>query len=354
MKFIHVADIHLGMRPDQGFPWAGERIRDVADAFDQLLSEVIHRKVDLLLIAGDFFHRLPTVRELKEIDYKLSKLAPTRVVIIAGNHDHIKEGHPYEKHQFASNVTILKDHQLESVSFADLATTVSGFSYYSNEIKEPRYDDLKADQDTENFQILLAHGGDEKHCPMNYDKLKWSGFDYIALGHIHKPQIIVEDFMAYPGSLIGLNVTETGERGYIYGEMTQEHQKITFIPMATKRYLDLLVTVTGSMTNGQINDLIEKNIQATGVQHFYHVALRGTKSYDFEVDLYDVQKQYHIFKISDQLEEDYDIDLLAKENENNLLGSYIQKLNRIDASDMERQALHYGVKALLRAKEKAL
>lgn len=354
MKFIHTADIHLGMRPDQGFPWAGQRLHDVEQAFDQLLSAVVNHKVDLLLIAGDFFHRLPTLQELKEIDYKLAKLAPTRVVIIAGNHDHMKKGHPYERHTFSENITILKSDQLESVSFTDIGTTVFGFSYHTNEIREPLYDNIKSDEDTKGFQILLAHGGDEKHCPMNYEKLKWSGFDYVALGHIHKPQIIVEDFMAYPGSLMGLNVTETGEHGYIYGEITEEHQRISFIPMPGKQYIDLFAVIKESMTNGEINDLVETRINEMGTQHFYNIVLRGTKSYDFEIDLYPIQRQYNIFKITDQLEENYDINLLAKENENNLLGSYIRKLNRIDASDMERQALHYGVKALLRAKEKDL
>lgn len=37
--------------------------------------------------------------------------------------------------------------------------------------------------------ILLAHGGDSSHIPINQEKLRQAGFDYIALGHIHKPWI---------------------------------------------------------------------------------------------------------------------------------------------------------------------
>ena len=49
-------------------------------------------QTDLLLIAGDLFHRQPLKKELKEVDYYFSRLSRTKVVLIAGNHDFFKEG----------------------------------------------------------------------------------------------------------------------------------------------------------------------------------------------------------------------------------------------------------------------
>ena len=37
------------------------------------------------------------------------------------------------------------------------------------------------------INILVAHGGDEKHIPISKKRVAMSGFDYVALGHIHKP-----------------------------------------------------------------------------------------------------------------------------------------------------------------------
>ena len=72
--------------------------------------------------------------------------------------------------------------------------------------------------------VLLAHGGDAGHIPIDYEHLKWSGFDYIALGHIHKPQIIYEDLMAYPGSLEPLDATETDSTVICLGRLQKKNK----------------------------------------------------------------------------------------------------------------------------------
>lgn len=64
------------------------------------------------------------------------------------------------------------------------------------------------------IQILMAHGGDTAHLPINFNSLELSPFSYIALGHIHKPQVISEDKIAYCGSPEPLDLTETGVHGY--------------------------------------------------------------------------------------------------------------------------------------------
>lgn len=51
------------------------------------------------------------------------------------------------------------------------------------------------------YEILLAHGGDDSHIPIKKENLLGLGYDYIAMGHIHKPQIICPDKIAYAGAL---------------------------------------------------------------------------------------------------------------------------------------------------------
>ena len=90
MKFFHIADTHLGAIPDAGFAWSEERRSEIWESFRSVVAKADREEVDLLLIAGDLFHRQPLMRELKEVNYLFSTLKKTKVVFIIGNHDYLK------------------------------------------------------------------------------------------------------------------------------------------------------------------------------------------------------------------------------------------------------------------------
>ena len=77
MRFIHIADVHLGARPDAGPLYSEGRARELWETFEHVLGVCEEERTDLLLIAGDLFHRQPLVRELKEADYLFSELTHT-------------------------------------------------------------------------------------------------------------------------------------------------------------------------------------------------------------------------------------------------------------------------------------
>ena len=62
-------------------------------------------------------------------------------------------------------------------------------------------------------EILLAHGGDDRHIPIDRRKLEGAGFDYIALGHIHKPQVLERDRIIYAGTPGAGGPNDTGPHG---------------------------------------------------------------------------------------------------------------------------------------------
>ncbi len=68
----------------------------------------------------------------------------------------------------------------------------------------------------------MAHGGDEKHIPIKKEILSNLGYSYIAMGHIHKPQTLVENQIAYAGALEPIDKNDTGKHGYIRGEVTEK------------------------------------------------------------------------------------------------------------------------------------
>ena len=89
MKFIHIADVHLGVHPDAGTAYTEKRPKEIWDTFERIIGICQKEQTDLLLIAGDLFHRQPLLRELKEVNYLFSALTHTKVVLIAGNHDFV-------------------------------------------------------------------------------------------------------------------------------------------------------------------------------------------------------------------------------------------------------------------------
>ena len=89
MKFLHTADIHLGAKPDAGAAYTQSREKELWNSFQHVVEVCEEAQVDLLLIAGDLFHRQPLLRELKDVSYLLGKLTHTQVVLSAGNHDFI-------------------------------------------------------------------------------------------------------------------------------------------------------------------------------------------------------------------------------------------------------------------------
>ena len=134
---------------------------------------------ELLLIAGDLFHRQPLLRELKEVNDLFASMTGTQVVLIAGNHDYLKRDSYYRTFVWAENVHMILDGQISAVELPQLSAAVYGLSYYGREIRDRMYDQAVPGK-RQKYEILLAHGGDERHIPVQKEKLHSLGYDYIA------------------------------------------------------------------------------------------------------------------------------------------------------------------------------
>src|SRR5699024_1149760 len=133
MRFIHIADVHLGAEPDAGKAYSEERAGELWETLERVLKVCEKEQTDLLLIAGDLFHRQPLLRELKEVNYLFSELTHTQVVLIAGNHDYIRKDSHYRTFQWAENVQPLFESRMNCVEFPEFQTSVYGLSYHSRE-----------------------------------------------------------------------------------------------------------------------------------------------------------------------------------------------------------------------------
>lgn len=350
MKFIHTADIHWGMTPDSDQPWSRERHQAIKDTFTQIITKARDWEVDCLFISGDLFHRQPLAKDLKELNYLFSTIPTVHVLIIAGNRDRIRKNSALLSFSWCPNVTFLMEEDITSVFFPEINTEVHGFSYHSTEIRESLIDYLEAPSDNR-VHILMAHGGDATHLPFNRNALASSNFAYIALGHIHKPEIITDCKMAYPGSPEPLEKTETGAHGVLLGEIDAVSKKVIslkFMPICKSQYIPLVVNISPATTNAELELRIAQEVEKRGRNHLYRFRIRGKRDPDMVFDLENLTSKFRIAEIIDESEPQYDFSALFAEHPGDMIGFYIQALQKPDISPVEKKALYYGINALLR------
>jgi DNA repair exonuclease SbcCD nuclease subunit len=349
MKFIHIADIHWGMHPDNDKPWARDRAQSIKDTFAEVIHQSKTREADCLLIAGDLFHHQPLLRDLKELNYLFSTIPATRVIIIAGNHDRIRANSALLSFQWCPNVTFLMGEEPQTVVFPELNFDVTGFSYHTAEITEPRLNSIRTPAN-QRIHILLAHGGDEKHVPIEKNLLSTNGFTYTALGHIHKPELSPDRRWAYPGSLEPLDRTETGQHGMIVGEINPHTHQVTaleFVPLCQAQYISLVAHVTPTTTNAELIDRISTEIRRRGIQHIYRLRLVGQRDPDILFELDSLEHRMQIIEIVDESEPQYNFSQLFAEHPSDMIGFYIRAFQHEDLTPVEKKALFYGIDALL-------
>ena len=360
IKIIHTADLHLGMQPEKGLPIGRERAREIAETLPRLISVCNDEDADLLLIAGDVFHKGPLVRELKDVAYQFGKLRRTRVVLIAGNHDYISARSNYpswiadnryrpEDAAEGSRVTMLSEEEITHVAFPELRTTVYGMSYHTQEVEEPIYDDVIPTGD--GIRILLAHGGSPNDAPIDRKRIAGNGWDYVALGHIHKPEIIALN-MAFAGSPEPLNRNETGPHGYMRVVITEKDDgtretACELVPFAVREYKDIEISLTAETTAGSLRDEIAAAIAADGGNNLYRIFLTGRRDADFRPDTETLSALPNVTEIIDRTLPQFDLEALRTANADNLIGMFIDALaERAKTDEVAEKALYYGLTAL--------
>ena len=345
MLIIHTADIHLGASPDKGEPWGENRKQELWDSFERLIETVEAQKADLLLIAGDLFHRLPLLRELREVNALFSSLSRTNVVIMAGNHDPISENSFYKGFSWAENVCFFEKDAIHAIQFPELNVEVYGLSYHKKEIRERLYDSIKP-RDNGFYHILLAHGGDEKHIPYTKEKLAKSGFDYIAFGHVHKPGIIIPGKAVMSGSLEPTDHTCQGTHGYVCVEVKEGKNHISLTPFAGREYQEISLNLSEEDTMGSICRRLGEKVTELGADNIYDVVIRGKCHASLELMEDKIKRVGNIRVITDETEKSYNYETLMQEYYGSLLQRYIASFSKSE-NMLEKKALAYGTAAIM-------
>lgn len=197
------------------------------------------------------------------------------------------------------------------------------------------------------FHVLLAHGGDEKHIPMNIKTIVEAGFDYIALGHIHKPQVLIKDKAAYAGALEPIDRNDLGQHGYIEGRFENGSVRINFVPFATRSYQQILLTLREDSTQFSLEEMMKTDIMKRGGRNIYRVILRGIRAPELLVMTEKLKELGNITEVLDESHPAYDLEELWKQYKGTLIGDYIEYFWSKEKTAVEEKALYYGLQALL-------
>lgn len=228
LKFIHAADIHLDS-PLQSLILRDEaqikRMRRACrETFEKLIDFAIEQQVAFVLLAGDLYdHDAPNMQIAVFLRNQLSRLDKKgiRVVIAKGNHD--ADNKITSALALPGNTRILSDKKPETIRYDDLSTrtAIHGQSFRAGPIPE----NLAAAYPLAvagHLNIGVLHtslAGSAEHnpySPCKLEELTTRGYDYWALGHIHKAATLSSDpWVVYPGNLQGRHAKETGPKGCI-------------------------------------------------------------------------------------------------------------------------------------------
>lgn len=245
VKFIHTADLHLDS-PMVGLRHLPKAIfhrlqESTFAALKNITNTAIKHEVDFVVMAGDLFDREDrSIRAQAVLRNEMEKLADKgiKVYAIHGNHDHL--GAKSVTLDFPDNVHFFSD-QVEKVDFRKADGTLVhlyGFSYPERHVME-RWVEKYQKVDGADFHVGLLHGHFEglsdhgKYAPFRLSDLIEKDYDYWALGHIHKKELLSQQpYIAYPGNPQGRNRKEIGEKGAYIVHLTEAGSEASFFETA--------------------------------------------------------------------------------------------------------------------------
>ena len=351
MRFIHIADLHLGSSPEAEFLWGKNRAEEIWDSFAAVIDACNEKEIDLLLIAGDLFDRPPVWADLDRAAKLFARLTATEVVMIAGASDYITEDSPWKTYPWQSWVHMLSDKHCMNVQLGNINTSVHGCSYYAPTEGKPYLEDARPDKESE-YQILLGYTGDDNHMPADLSELSEKGFDYIALGYEHKASVMQSMHMAYAGSLEPPSVHETGTHGFIPGEINEDSTTIRFVPFACREYINIKVRLSSDITEDELEEKLTAAINQYGSDNIFTTSLEGRYQPKEPYDRARLLALGNVADVKDGTMPDYNLVALLDEHKDDMIGMYLEEFLKEPAGTREQKALYCGLEALLNAVQK--
>ncbi len=374
MRFVHMADIHF----DSPFTVLASKkelsnIRrlEQRETFKKAIEYIKKEKIPFLFISGDLYEQ-EYIREstIEYINNLFKTIPETKIFISPGNHDPFLNNSFYNTFNWNKNVTIFNE-DIKKIELEEADIYGYGFSdFYCTNSK---VDEIKI-ENKDKLNILITHGAldasktlDMQYNPINSVKLRKIGFDYVALGHIHKSNYNTnEDNFIYPGSLISFGFDEIGEHGILdikinknnseennlnnlkinnnleennlnnlklnnnseknnstYKKTNKYIENIKFIKLDNRNFEEKILDI--SLINSEEELVEEVNKIEYDKDKFYKIVFKGTKNIEINNNrICKLIANKNILKVKDKTEINYNIDNLSKQK--TLKGIFVKRL----------------------------
>ncbi|EJL33073.1 DNA repair exonuclease [Brevibacillus sp. BC25] len=366
LSFIHTADVHL----DAPLQMLGERYELRQDDFRQTMKRigdlVREKEADFWLIAGDLleYHggRRSTAMFLRDL---FASIAPIPVVIAPGNHDPWRADSFYQTLEWPGNVYWFTP-EWGVYEFPEKSCVIYGWGFGQPHVYESPLDTFPGKLEGYAHHLMVLHAsvlsnlGDEEHhpyAPVTLQQLVQTGMDYVAMGHIHKPEQFMhpvkkQPLAAYPGSPEGLTSKEVGERNVLYGELDHDGRlQLTEIPVQSRKIRKLEIEGKGVETTEQLIDRMEQQLAEEQDSDLMYITLTGERAAHFQPPLSVLQQRFSRFfmlQLTDRTWPDVDEDKLIAEG--GVWGRWLSKL-----AEAESRAQNEDEREIVRlAKQEAL
>ena len=295
MKLIHLSDLHLGKRLNEF-----SMLEDQEYILKKILHIIAEEQPNGVMIAGDIYDKsVPSGEAVKLFDDFLVQLSKqdVSVFLISGNHD------SPERIAFGSRlmqksavyVSPVYNGHVAPISLEDAFGTVHVFMlpfikpahvrrYYPEAEINSYTDALRTaiqhmDLDSNNRNLLITHQfvtgavrSDSEEISVggsdHVDAAVFAPFDYVALGHIHRPQMIGKETVRYCGTPLKYSFSEA------------KHQKsVTVVELAEKgavtiRTVPLIPKRDMREIKGSYLEVTAKNFyQGSNTEEYLHITL---------------------------------------------------------------------------------
>jgi exonuclease SbcD len=275
MRLVHAADLHLDS-PLRGLGRLGddaaaETLRAATRrALENLVELVLKERASLLLLAGDIYdgdwNDYGTGRFFARQMARLHDEG-VRVVMISGNHD--AESEITRSLRLPPNVTVLGVGSPESVRFEDLDLVVHGQGFATRAVTH-NLATAFPDRTPGMVNVGLLHTsvsgqeGHERYAPCDLTDLVSKGYEYFALGHVHRHAVLSEGehTVAYSGNLQGRNSRETGPKGALLVDLEPGRARLEFRALDVARWERLTVPVDECVDLDEVMRMAEERMRS--------------------------------------------------------------------------------------------
>ena len=293
LRFLQLSDLHLGAP----FAWLpaeqrAERRREQRRALETAIQAAIDRSASAILLPGDLFDAEGVDAETMAFAVHAFDRAGCPPVFIApGNHDPLTTSSSYWNARllaargwsWPAHVHVFTEPAWSRAELHTAPVTIWGRSFVNSAPTFARPLEaraLPAPLEASRVHVAVFHGSREAACPpgekitapFSDAEVLASPFAYAAAGHYHQPSRIEAPGnagvrLAYAGSTIALNATETGPHGALEVRIDTDSRvtEIESIAIDARRVHALAVDVTGAASRDAIDYRIVDTLRTAGV-----------------------------------------------------------------------------------------